>query len=162
MPKTKQKTNTTKVKVEQKTYGIYLMAHQSAGETELVGLHKQILDILTSNKSRVLSEPLFQKQKLAFPIHKALYAYNAHILFENTPNALQPIQEAMQTIEQPLIRYMITKEHEQQQAPQETKAPEQKQEPKQETQPSPQKDSAEKKITLNEIDKKIDEIIGNL
>lgn len=163
MQKTKQKTTTSQAKVDQKTYGIYLIAHQSASETELMTLHKHILEILTSNKSVIVSEPLFQKQKLAFPIHKTLYAHNSHILFTNTPDALQPIQEAMQSVEQPLIRYMITKEKYQQQ-PQDTKTPDRSPAPQQETQPqpSPQKDSTEKKITLNEIDKKIDDIIGNL
>ena len=117
--KTNQK-NTAKNK-DQKIYGLYLLADQHSGETDLVKASKEIKKILTDNNSKILNEQAFKKIELSYPIKKSLYAYNSQVKFETDPSNIPPINDSIREITESIIRYIITKEPIQKDIPEYTK-----------------------------------------
>ncbi len=114
------KKNTAKNK-DQKIYGLYLLADQNSGETDLAKASKKIKKILTENNSTILNEQAFKKIELSYPIKKSLYAYNSQVKFETDPSNIPPINESIREITESIIRYIITKEPVQKDMPDYTK-----------------------------------------
>lgn len=165
---TKQQTT----KEEKQLYGLYVMIHPSSDETSVQKLHTALCDIV-KQQADVKESKECTKQELSFPIQNANYAYTATIYFASDPNNIATIADAVKMVDGPLMRHILTKESHIPSAESAFVMPKEKepdpnaptdQAPSapqdQSTTPTPPQDKS--KITIEDIDKKLDEIMGNV
>lgn len=166
----KQATKTEETVAEKQAYELYLMVKPTASEQELESIRQAIVGALEKRNGMVQSAQQFKKEALAQPIHKNSFAYVANISFWIDRDSASALSEDLKVIPGDILRWLISKE-----APKkaestkparvrkprvETAAPVAKETPKADAATSPLKD--EEQVTLEDIDKKLDEIMGNL
>ena len=151
-------TKTTKQNKTHTTYGLYLLANQHSGETDLTKIQNNIKTILKDNNGKITNEQRFKKIELSYPIKKSTYAYNAHISFETEAKNIPTINESMKEVSESLIRYMITKEQIIQTKPKKARTAT-KPKKEEETQPTKTTKSSTKKIPLTDMEENLDNIV---
>ncbi len=165
MPKIKKETLQETPEQDPRVYGFYCMAESSSSETEIELIHKNALSSIKQIEGAVLKPSHFTKQELAFPIKNSSFAYISHIIFKAAPDKIEELKEAIRSIEGPIIRFIITKEKfnapRRKPAPIKDKARPSKTPEKSEAQ-DPTKEEQDKKVTISDIDKKLDEIMDNI
>lgn len=153
----------------ERMYGLYIMIGQSANETEIKKIQTGIEGIVEKSGGKIIQSSECVKKELSFPIQKNIYAHITTIYFDIEPESIQKILSSIKGIEGPLIRHILTKEaqiqseeeiqevQETQEAQETSDVIEQKKETasKSETQTQP-------KVSIDDIDKKLDEIMGNI
>ena len=166
----KQATKTEEIVAEKQAYELYLMVKPTASEQELEAIRQAIVAALEKRNGMVQSAEQFKKETLAQPIRKTSFAYVANISFWIDAQNANALSEDLKVVPGDILRWLISKE-----APKkaestkparvrkprvEVAAPATKEAPKAEAATSPLKD--EEQVTLEDIDKKLDEIMGNL
>lgn len=169
-----QKTKKEKEKqptINQQLYGLYVMIHPSSDESSIHKIHTEICDMIKEKQGEIRESKECTKQELSFPIQKSLHAYTATIYFTADPQHAVDVREAIKMVDVPLLRYMLTKETHIPSAESAFEMPEDKKpdaptdqskttpEP---TQSTPQTQQQKSRITIEDIDKKLDEIMGNV
>ena len=166
----KAKPKKEKTEEQKQLYGLYVMIHPSSNETSVQKLHTALCDIV-KQQGDVKESKECTKQELSFPIQDANYAYTATIYFTTEPEKITDITSAVKMVDGPLMRHILTKESHIPSAESSLVMPQEK-EPNAPTdqataapqdQSTPQTQTQDKsKITLEDIDKKLDEIMGNV
>lgn len=170
--KTKTKEKPVQATDQKQLYGLYVMIHPSSDEPSVQKLHTEICGIVKEKQGDIQESKECTKQELSFPIQKALHAYTATIYFTADPENAVSIRESVKMVDGPLLRYILTKETHIPSAESAFEMPEDKKPdaPKdQQPTTSPQDQSTpttqqqqKSKITIEDIDKKLDEIMGNV
>ena len=167
----KQATKTEEIIAEKQAYELYLMVKPTASEQELESIRQAIVAALEKRNGMVQRADQFKKEQLAQPIKNIGWAYIATITFFIFPQDALALTEDFKVVEGDIMRWLITKE-----APRkaESTKPARVRKPRPETAApvavaeAPKKEAAtsalkeEEQVTLDDIDKKLDEIMGNL
>ena len=161
-----QATQTKEQVAEKQLYELYVMVASGTGEAELETLRQATMDALEKHKAVVQRAEQFTKEELAQPIKKSVSAYVSTTEFWADPTQIGGMQDDLRLIEGNILRWMITKEEpkkEREEKPARTrrapKAVEKKDEAKKETESTAK---GEDEVTLEDIDRKLDEIMGTL
>lgn len=174
---------TTKVaddSTETKTsYELHILLDSAVANTDINALEKKLQEMLEKNGAQNINMGKFVKKQLAYPINKNTIAYSAVISFTSQPNLISNIDAELKISEIIFLRYMITKA---------SKATKRKSirtkkfiskdialkekvdivskdtiiEKEQEKPKIKDSVGEDKKVTLDDIDKRLDEIMGNL
>ena len=154
---------------QKQLYGLYVMIHPSSDEPSVQKLHASLCDII-KKQGEIQESKECVKQELSFPIQKSIFAYTATIYFIASSQNIATINQAVKTVDGPLLRFVLTKESHIPTPESEMVAPEEEKETPTRadsgtpTQPAqePASNQDKSKITIEDIDKKLDEIMGNV
>lgn len=161
------------------SYELHILLDSAVANTDINALEKKLQEMLEKNGAQNINMGKFVKKQLAYPINKNTIAYSAVISFTSQPNIISNINAELKISEIIFLRYMITK------ARKATKRKSIRTKKfinkditlkekvdivskditiEQEQEKPKIKDSIieDKKITLDDIDKRLDEIMGNL
>ena len=149
----KQETNTQQ-------YGLYVVVDPSIDQNETQSIESRLCETITQQGGEIQQTNEWKKQELAFPIQKNIFAYITTIYFHLDPPNTPKLVEKIKMLDMPVIRYSVTKE---------PNIPTQEEEQTEETpltQGTPQAQDAtnkdEPRVTIEDIDKKLDEIMDNI
>lgn len=167
----KAKTQESKQKQadQKQLYGLYILIHPSSDEPSVQKLHAEICEII-KKQGDVKESKECVKQELSFPIQKAVHAHTGTIYFTADPEHIADISNSVKMVDGPLLRHILTKETHIPSAESAFIMPEEKEpeSPPEESTPTqskptdPTQQQEKSKITIEDIDKKLDEIMGNV
>ncbi len=125
------------------------------GNEELTKAHSELVKALETNQARVVQSRMPVMRNLAFPIKKQKSAFMGEVEFWAEPSVISKITEALKQNET-LLRYLITKK--------ETLTQRQIQRPRRkiETDEGKEEESIKEKISIEDIDKRLEEIIDKV
>ena len=155
---------------QRQLYGLYIMIDPSSNETAVQKLHTALCDIV-KEKGDIKESKECTKQELSFPIQNANYAYTTTIYFATDPNNIASITDAIKMVDGPLMRHLLTRESHIPSVESTLAIPKEKEpdSPTDQTTDAPQDQPTtptqpqdKSKITIEDIDKKLDEIMGNV
>lgn len=145
-------------------YEITYLITPQLNEEGILGVVKKIKTYIENQDGKIQKEVGVKKQKLAYPIKKSRDAYISTLNFELSPEKLEELNKGLK-LEEKLLRYLVII-----QPP--FKAPAVKRKPRKEVlpplPPKPVEEKAEKKpeelplkkeIKIEELDKKLEEIL---
>ena len=156
---------------QKQLYGLYVIIHPSSDPASVEKLHAELCEIV-KQQGEIQESKECTKQELSFPIQKSVFAHTTTIYFTTDPEHIAEVRKAIKMVDGPLIRYMLTKESHIPSAESEIILPETPEGPNpredapqsatQQEKPAPSRGEDKSKITLEDIDKKLDEIMGNV
>jgi ribosomal protein S6 len=169
----KQATKTEEIVAEKQAYELYLMVKPTASEQELENIRQAIVGALEKRHGMVQRADQFKKEQLAQPVRKIGFAYISTISFWIDAQSATLLEEDLKVVEGDIMRWLITKDLPKKA---ESTKPARVRKPRVEvaspvataTPEAPKKEAAasamkeEEQVTLDDIDKKLDEIMGNL
>jgi len=129
--------------------------YSQMGNEELTRAHSELVRALEDNKARVVQSRMPVMRNLAFPIKKQKSVFMGEVEFWAEPSVISKITEALKQNET-LLRYLITKKEAVVQRP--TQRPRRKIE----TDEGKEEESIKEKISIEDIDKRLEEIIENV
>ena len=125
------------------------------GNEELTSAHSELVKTLEDNKARVVQSRMPTMRQLAFAIKKQKSAFMGEVEFWADPSVISTITIALKQNET-LLRYLITKKVAV------TQRLMQKPRRKIETSEGKEEESIKEKISIEDIDKRLEEIIENV
>jgi len=134
-----------------KTYELTYLISSILTEEEAKVLQSKIGELVVNEGGSVKDSPVPARKKLAYPINKETQAYLAVIDFQLEPEKLANLEKALKAETQILRYLMLIKK-----PFREMKRSRLVMEPKE---PKTKKTQEEKKVELNEIEKKLEEIL---
>lgn len=150
-----------------KSYELTYIISSEITSEEAEVIAKDISSFIQSKEGVIIKSEKPVPKTLSFPIKKMGSGYFANIEFQAEPERIKEIQENLRKDEK-ILRHMINikkpakiqKERRAKKEPAFTISQPEKIETKQETSAEPVEKRPEKKVELEEIDKKLDEILG--
>jgi len=167
----KQATKIEETVAEKQAYELYLMVKPTASEQELESIRQAIVGALEKRHGMVQRADQFKKEQLAQPIRKIGFAYISTISFWIDGQSATLLEEDLKVVEGDIMRWLITKDLPKKA---ESTKPARVRKPRVEVATpvavteAPKKEATaaamkeEEQVTLDDIDKKLDEIMGNL
>ncbi len=169
-------------------YEILYILPPKYSETEIKEVNEKIISLLEKNKVKIKKNQPWGKKKLAYPIKHYHYGYYFFVTFTADPSQIAPLTQQL-NIEPEMVRFQIVKEikgypeklsvpHQKEKKEEveekgepekeETKEPEKEakqtkeesaEEKEEEKKETPEKKKKTKKVSIDELDKKLDEIL---
>ena len=182
-----EKTETTASK-SKVLYDLYVLVNPSLGEADLSALQNKVTETLQKHGANVERSEKFKKRDLVYPVEKQQRAYEANIYFWTAASQIQEISTGLKMLDtNDILRYLLVKEEKRRPRKQRTNFGAQKYENTLKERGMPKVDANAKqeetekqvigveskpaaidkkgkddKISIDDIDKKLDEIMGNL
>lgn len=153
-----------------KHYELFYLVSGSVPETELESLKKEVNSWITKDGGKVTKDESWGRKKLSYPINKEQHGFYFLSEFDGEPNLLKVLQKKLK-LQKEIVRYILThkkpiseKELEKQkQAEKRIQARAAQQATERFTRETAKKEKVEKpeepKIKLEELDKKLDELL---
>lgn len=132
-----------------KIYELICLISPNLSETELKSIEEKIIELLQKEGGILTSEMQGKtaKKRLAYPVKKANQAYMVNLSFELNPEKLESLREKLNSIGE-IIRYSLMVKK----SPKITKSSHRV--------PKITKKASQPKVELEEIEKKLEEILG--
>lgn len=143
-------------------YELLIVIPAQYSETELPGIFEALLKYVAASGAQVTGESNLGKQKLAYPIGQARFGHMFLVKLEAEKAVAKKLNEQMR-LRSEVIRHMLTKVELRAPVKERRKAPSPKFEPAfaaVTSSVSPIREKKEDRLTLEDLDRKLDEILG--
>lgn len=165
----KNKSQTKEKQTQDTQYGLYLIVHGTATDTEVEKVHNEVCETITQKGGEIHQAEPCVKNNLAYPIQKSSFGHTTTIYFQSDPTSTSDIRESLKTFGFPLVRHLLTKEEYIPTPPTSQKDPTATTLESEadlsiaplpsSPDPAPKPGDSSKKVTIEDIDKKLDEIM---
>lgn len=172
---TEKSTTTTETQNKGSFYDLYILLKATAADLQITELEKNIKTLIEKHSGKIDKIERFVKKNLAYTMDGVNSGYAGSIYFWVEGDKIEEIKSGLKEMEENFLRFMITKSSPaifKKKIPTREivekleEATKQKTQEKVGTAVEPQQVSTEKtkedKISIEDIDKKLDEIMGNL
>lgn len=145
-----------------KLYELTYLVFPELSEEEIAAFTKKIAEIIIREEGKIVEETRLIKRRLSYPIKKQFQAYVAVLTFNLEPEKLSNAIVLLKEDQKILRHLLLAKTIRIQKGKVRTKPEKHKEEIKEPTQAKAETKTEEKKVEIEDIEKKLAEILGEI